>query len=275
MPGAFPAGTGAAAILPKAETARRPRGGGAGGLGSPPDDATLRGGDGSSLTGGDGGGGTNAGAGGGGGGGGFFGGGGGGAAGIGFGASAGGGGGVNFAPVFALVNETGVDAENDGNGGVQFSYEIGDTSCILAPLTIAKVIGGPVVFTPGTRFDVTVSCVDPTINLGTLGRPGTASAVTLSFVANAGGIASAVGPNTIAFDGPTDCTVTETANGGATSVSYVCSAQIETDDDGPIAEGFGNPSAAALGPFPDGVPGRVPRRARCSCTSSPRTSRRR
>ena len=53
------------------------------------------------------------------------------------------------------------------------------------------------------------------------------------------------------FVGPTNCTVTETNRGGATGVSYVCSAQIETDDDGPIVEGFGNPSAAALGPFPD------------------------
>ena len=70
---------------------------------------------------------------------------------------------MNFAPVFALVNETGVDAENNGNGGVQFSYEISDTSCILAPLTIAKVIGGPGgVRARHSAFDVTVSCVDPT-----------------------------------------------------------------------------------------------------------------
>ena len=104
---------------------------------------------------------------------------------------------------------------------------------------------------PGTRFDVTISCIDPTINLGSLGQPGTASTVTLSFVANVGGVASAIGPDTIAFFGPTDCTVTETNRGGATGVSYLCSAQIETYDDGPIAEGFGNPSAAAIGPFPD------------------------
>ena len=108
------------------------------------------------------------------------------------------------------TSNTGVDAENGGNGGVQLTYEVGDTSCLLAPLTIQKVLGGTVVFAPGTRFDVTISCIDPTINLGTLGRPGTGSTVTLSFVANAGGVASAVGPDTIAFVGPTNCTVTET-----------------------------------------------------------------
>ncbi len=228
-----------------------PAGGGAGGDGSPSGDATLRGDDGASGTGGAGGGGVNAVGGGGGGGGGFFGGGGGGAAGDGFGSGAGGGGGVNLASEFTLDENTGVDAENDGNGGVQLAYEVGDTSCLAAPLTIAKVTGGTVVFAAGTRFDVTISCVDPTINLGTLGLPGTASAVTLSFVANGAGGASAVGSDTIAFVGPTDCTVTETNRGGATGVSYLCSAQIETFDDGPIAERFGNPSAAAIGPFPD------------------------
>jgi hypothetical protein len=226
-------------------------GGGAGGDGAPASDATLRGADGASATGGAGGGGVNAVGGGGGGGGGFFGGGGGGAAGSGFGSGAGGGGGANLTTLFTIDENNGVDANNDGNGVVILTYEVGDTSCLAAPLTIHKVLGGTVVFAPGTRFDVTISCLAPTINLGTLGRLGTASTVTLSFVANASGAATAVGPDTIAFVNSTDCTVTETANGGATSVSYTCSAQIDSGEDGPVAEGFGNPSAAALGPFPD------------------------
>jgi hypothetical protein len=226
------------------------QGGGAGGDGGPASDATLRGEDGSSGTGGAGGGGVNSVIGGGGGGGGRFGGGGGGAAALGFGVGAGGGGGQNFA-FSGGASETGVDAGNGGNGMVTLTYEVGDTSCLLAPLTIKKVLGGTAAFAPGTRFDVTISCTDPAINLGTEGRLGTASTVTLSFVANAGGTASAVGSDTIAFVGQTDCTVTETNRGGATAVSYLCSAQIESDDDGPVAEGFGNPSAAAIGPFPD------------------------
>jgi hypothetical protein len=248
--GGDPAEDGTDGAISPGGGAATPQGGGAGGEGGPPSDVTLRGGDGSSGTGGDGGGGANAVGGAGGGGGGFFGGGGGGAVAVGFASPAGGGGGVNFAFFFA-DNNTGVDAGNGGDGAVTLTYVVGDTSCILAPLTIAKVVSGTVVFAPGTGFDVTISCVDPTINLGTLGRPGTASTVTLSFVANAGGTASAVGPDTIAFVGPTDCTVTETANGGATGVSYLCSAQLESDDDGLVAEGFGDVSAAAIGPFPD------------------------
>jgi hypothetical protein len=42
----------------------------------------------------------------------------------------------------------------------------------------------------------------------------------------------------------------------------------ETDDDRPIAEGFGNPRAAAIGPFPEHARLREPKRARRSCTSS-------
>jgi len=227
------------------------QGGGAGGDGGPASDASLPGGDGASGTGGAGGGGVNAVGGGGGGGGGFFGGGGGGAAGLGFGSGAGGGGGVNLTSLFTIDENNGVDANNDGNGAVILTYEVGDTSCLAAPLTIAKVVGGTVVFPAGTRFDVTISCTNPTINLGSLGLPGTGSAVTLSFVANGAGVASAVGPDTISFVNQTDCTVNETRNGGAPSVSYLCSAQIDSNDNGPIAEGFGNPRAAALGPFPE------------------------
>ena len=235
-----------------------PAGGGAGGNGSPPTDATLRGQDGASGTGGDGGGGVNAAGGGGGGGGGIFGGGGGGAPGDGFGSAAGGGGGASLTSLFTIDETTGVDAQNGGDGAVQLTYEVGDTSCLAGPLTIAKVTGGTVVFAPGTRFDITISCTNPTINLGTVGRPGFGSAVTLSFVANGAGIATVVGSDMISFIGPTDCTVTETNKGGATAVSYLCSAQVDDAPIGnpppppPIAEGFGNPSATALGPFPDG-----------------------
>ena len=43
--------------------------------------------------------------------------------------------------------------------------------------------------------------------------------------------------DTIFFDGPADCTVTETVNGGATSTTYSCVGTLPIDDESEI-EGF-------------------------------------
>ena len=103
--------------------------------------------------------------GGGGGGGGVFGGGGGGGGFVSGGA--GGGGGASYAPPFATVTH-GVDAGNGGNGRVTVSYEVGDTSCLAAPLTLSKVVAGGQP-EAGTTMTVAISCTDSTIDPATVG----------------------------------------------------------------------------------------------------------
>ena len=229
-----------------------PAGGGAGGDGGPADDATLRGEDGVSGTGGDGGGGVNAVGGGGGGGGGFFGGGGGGAAGDGFGSAAGGGGGVNLTSDITIDENTGVDAENDGNGGVELAYEVGDTSCLA----------GAVDDREGHRRHRRVRCPARASTSRSAASTRRSTSEPWGSRARPRRSRSRSSPMRPAWPARSARTrsrssVRPTArsprrtDGGATGVSYLCSAQIETFDDGPIAEGFGNPSAAAIGPFPD------------------------
>jgi hypothetical protein len=184
--------------------------------------------------------------GGGGGGGGYFGGGGGGGGWISGGA--GGGGGSNFAPPWADITH-GVDAGNGGDGKIVLSYAPGDTSCLAAPLTITKSVSGAP--EPGTIVTVTVSCDDATIDPETVG--GTwlddpSSSATLDFAIDANGVAHAVGTETVGFSGPNRCTVTETASGGATSVSYECTSSVEQGQPGLDGRASGFTGARAVDP---------------------------
>ncbi len=157
----------------------------------------------------------------GGGGGGWFGGGGGG--GESSGLPGAGGGGSNFIANGSGSSNTGVGAGNDGDGRVTISYTPGDTSCIAAPLTVTKSIAGAPAPAAGTEFTITVQCLDSTIDLGSVGRAGTASSVDLTFVVGSDGQAHPTVTDTISFVEENQCTVLESDAGGAASTTYACS----------------------------------------------------
>jgi hypothetical protein len=185
----------------------------AGGIGGATGGTAPVGGDGALGQGGAGAGDATTNGGGGGGGGGYYGGGGGGGVRVGLGAAAAGGGGSALG-----WNSTasGVDAGNGGNGRVTLTYTVGDTSCASAPLTVKKVATGPT--TPGQTFTMHVECSEASIALG----DSEVGSVDLQFAVDASGVVQPAGGQSIGFYGPTDCTVTETAAGGATSTSYAC-----------------------------------------------------
>ncbi|MET0627112.1 MAG: hypothetical protein ABW033_01485 [Acidimicrobiia bacterium] len=87
---------------------------------------------------------------------------------------------------------------------------------LLAPLTIQKVVSGPV--PAGTTFTVTLTCPEGNIDSGTHESEDGLSEATVTF--NAAG--NALGDNVFGFVGEGTCTVHETATGGATTVSYAC-----------------------------------------------------
>jgi hypothetical protein len=98
-----------------------------------------------------------------------------------------------------------------------------------APLTIVKTVTGPVA--PGTTFTATVSCVPDEMEVDGTGiiDDGTeegADVATVTFGADG----QPTSPDTITFDGPGTCTVTETANGGASSTTYSCVGSLPEDD---------------------------------------------
>jgi hypothetical protein len=164
----------------------------------------------------------------GGGGGGYFGGGGGG--GESSGVPGAGGGGSNYVANGLGDSNTGVGAGNDGDGAVTLSYTPGDTDCVQAPLTITKTVTGFAlppgsVLIDGMRFGVDIQCDAPTIDLGSVGLPGTSDHVTLEFAAGGNGLATPVGPDTISFVDPTQCTATEPfaqQSEGVDHVSFTC-----------------------------------------------------
>ncbi len=184
----------------------------AGGTGGQTDGGAPLGGAGALGQGGDGAGDATVNGGGGGGGGGYFGGGGAGGVQILEGAAAAGGGGSGFGA--DVVSD--VDAGNGGNGSVTLTYEVGDTSCVAAPLTVTKTAVGAA--TPGTTFTMHVACESATIAFGVAEL----SDVDLQFTVDESGTVQPAVGQSIGFFGPNDCTVTETGSGGATSTSYEC-----------------------------------------------------
>jgi hypothetical protein len=90
-----------------------------------------------------------------------------------------------------------------------------------APLTIVKEVTAA--FPAGTTFTATIECVPDELEAGAAGiiddgTEGGADSAVVTFGADG----QPTSPDTITFDGPGVCTVTETANGGATSTTYAC-----------------------------------------------------
>jgi Domain of unknown function (DUF5979) len=122
----------------------------------------------------------------------------------------------------ALVALTAIPVAAGGNGA--------------APLTVDKVVIGPV--PAGTQFVVTIQCDSEIINNG--GGMGASSA---QLVFDAQG--NPVGPDTVTFNDGGQCTVTETQNGGASSVIYECESTVP-----PPAKGALPDAAGRFGPRP-------------------------
>jgi hypothetical protein len=87
----------------------------------------------------------------------------------------------------------------------------------VTPLTILMTVSGPV--PAGTTFTATVEC-DDTIIL-----PGNSDTATVTFDETG----QPTSPDTITFDDPGTCTVTETANGGAATTTYSCESTLPVD----------------------------------------------
>jgi hypothetical protein len=99
-----------------------------------------------------------------------------------------------------------------------------------APLTIVKSVTSP--FPAGTTFTATISCTpseeeaDAAEGIIDDGGDGT-DVATVTFGADG----QPTSPDTVSFDGPGVCTITETANGGATSTTYACVGTLPEPDD--------------------------------------------
>jgi hypothetical protein len=86
----------------------------------------------------------------------------------------------------------------------------------VAPLHVRKVVVGPV--PAETQFVVVVSCDGDIVFNGSGG-----SSATLVFDAQGNPVGTG---DTVTFNGGGECTVTETQNGGAASVSYQCEGSV-------------------------------------------------
>jgi hypothetical protein len=203
-----------------------------GGAGGASAGAAVSGADGTAGAGGAGAGGALVNGGGGGGGGGWFGGGGGGGVVSGAGSSAGGGGGSGFILGETGDLNTGVDADNSGNGKVAITYEVGDTSCLLAPLAIKKTTSGAVA-KAGDTFTVSLQCTKSTIDTRPFESGASQSQRTFTFTADASGTVQPAAGYVVGFTDPNSCTVTETATSRTATASYACTgtgAQTPLDD---------------------------------------------
>jgi hypothetical protein len=99
-----------------------------------------------------------------------------------------------------------------------------------APLTILKTVSGT--FPAGTTFTATIQCTPaddseaPEGGIINDGADGTDTA-TVTFGADG----QPTSADTVTFYGPGVCTVTETANGGASSTTYSCVGTLPENDD--------------------------------------------
>ncbi|MFN8025215.1 MAG: hypothetical protein U0W40_02325 [Acidimicrobiia bacterium] len=95
-----------------------------------------------------------------------------------------------------------------------------------------------------------MQCLDATIDLGSVGRPGFGSSVELTFTVDANGVAQPAAGQTVSFVEENQCTVIETGNGGAASTSYTCTDSV---DDRPILQpgaAFDDFGSSAIVPAP-------------------------
>jgi hypothetical protein len=112
----------------------------------------------------------------------------------------------------------------------------GGVKPIDAPLTIVKVVDGPV--PAGTTFEVTVHCDKAIIVDG--GPASDTASVTFDEDGQP------TSPDVIGFGDPGTCTVTETGTGGAASVAYACEGVAGTPEGLPDSSSFGDRSSAAV-----------------------------
>jgi hypothetical protein len=108
-----------------------------------------------------------------------------------------------------------------------------------APLTIVKTVTGPV--PAGTTFTATLSCVPSEVEAGAGGMIQNGGEGTNEATVTFGADGQPTTADTFFFNGPGACTVTETANGGATSTTYACEGAVpdEGDDELEPADGVG------------------------------------
>ena len=122
----------------------------------------------------------------------------------------------------------------------------GTTPVGAAPLTILKTVTGTV--PAGTTFTATIQCSETIIDDG---GEGTDSA-TVSFDATG----QPTTPDTVTFLGPGQCSVTETAPGGADSTTYACEGvePVEAPQSfGPGAQQVEEPICPSAGPQADPI----------------------
>ncbi len=89
-----------------------------------------------------------------------------------------------------------------------------------APLTIVKTVSGPV--PAGTTFTATIACDDDIIVDGGSGT----DTATVDFAADG----QPTTPDTLNFEGPGSCTVTESATGGAATTTYACEGTVPAEE---------------------------------------------
>jgi hypothetical protein len=120
---------------------------------------------------------------------------------------------------------------------------------LSAPLTVVKVVDPAHPAPTGTTFTATVHCDGSIIDTGEPANEATdegTDTATITFDATG----QPTSPSTIGFINEGVCTVTETANGGAKSVSYACEGVQGTIKEGsePVNPQFEGPSSADVLP---------------------------
>ena len=105
-----------------------------------------------------------------------------------------------------------------------------------APLTIVKTVTAP--FPAGTTFEATIHCIASELEAAAGGiiDNGTEEGTDTASV-TFGADGQPTSPDTVSFDGPGVCTITETVNGGAVATTYSCvgnNPDDETEPEEPI-----------------------------------------
>jgi|1186.fasta_scaffold538868_2 hypothetical protein len=109
-----------------------------------------------------------------------------------------------------------------------------------APLTVVKTVSGPV--PAATTFTAQIHCDSAIIDTD----DGNTDTATVTFDSSG----QPTSPDTVGFDDPGSCTVTETASGGAASTTYACESSVIDDSESafPSAVTPDSPVCVAAGP---------------------------
>jgi hypothetical protein len=135
-----------------------------------------------------------------------------------------------------------------GVGAVGFTQvaSAGEQQIGVAPLTVVKTVSGPV--PAGTTFTATIQCDGDIIYTG----EDPIDQATVTFDATG----QPTSPDTVTFEDPGACIVTETASGGAGTTTYSCEDEVPLEGTGvggtAIVEPDG-PICTAVGPQVDPI----------------------